>query len=75
MLKYHLAKNPADLQRLNAMDPLSAARAIGRLEAKLSLPTANRTSKAPPPTAPIKGGAGPASDEAKLEAWLKAKYG
>ncbi|MFC0282449.1 hypothetical protein ACFFJB_14970 [Camelimonas abortus] len=75
LLKYHLAKNPADLQRLNAMDPLSAARAIGRLEAKLSLPTANRTSKAPPPTAPIKGGAGPASDEAKLEAWLKAKYG
>lgn len=75
LLKYHLAKNPGELQRLNAMDPLSAARAIGRLEAKLSLPTANRTSKAPPPTAPIKGGAGPASDEAKLEAWLKAKYG
>lgn len=75
LLKYHFAKNPSELQRLNAMDPLSAARAVGRLEQSLSLPTANRTSKAPPPSAPLKGGAGPASDEAKLDAWLKKKYG
>ncbi|KAK6020143.1 hypothetical protein OSTOST_14209 [Ostertagia ostertagi] len=75
LLKYHLAKNPGDLQRLNAMDPLSAARAIGQLEARLSLPTANRNSKAPPPTAPIKGGAGPASEKAKLDAWLRKQYG
>ena len=75
LLKYHFAKNPGELQRLNAMDPLSAARAVGRLEASLSLPTANRNSKAPPPNAPLKGGAGPASDEAKLDAYIKRKYG
>ncbi|WP_210319913.1 hypothetical protein [Camelimonas fluminis] len=75
LLKYHFAKNPGELQRLSAMDPLSAARAVGRLEASLSLPTANRNSKAPPPNAPLKGGAGPASDEAKLDAYIKRKYG
>lgn len=75
LLQYHLAKNDAELRALNAMDPLSAARAIGRLEGRLSLPTANRNSKAPPPSSPLKGGAGPASDEAKLDAWLKKKYG
>jgi hypothetical protein len=59
-LAYHLAKNPAQLRELNRMSPLSAAREIGRLEARLSLPTPKTTTKAPAPVTSVKGGAKPA---------------
>lgn len=75
LLKYHLAKNVNELKALNAMDPVSAALALGRLEQRLSLPTANKTTKAQPPVSSLKGGAGPVSDEAKLDAYIKRKYG
>lgn len=75
LLKYHFAKNTGELQAINALDPISAARAIGRLEQRLSLPTANKTTKAQPPVSSLKGGAGPVSDEAKLNAYIKRKYG
>jgi len=75
LIAYHLAKNPAKAADLNAMSPLAAAREIGRLEAKLSLPKPNTTTKAPPPTSPPKGGATPSNPEMELDAWIKKKYG
>ena len=62
LLIYHLAKNPQKAAELNRMPPLAAAKEIGRLEARLSLPSPNRTTKATAPTNPPKGGAsmGPA---------------
>lgn len=59
LIAYHLAKNPEKLERLNAMPPVAAAREIGRLEARLSLPSTNKATSAPKPVAPVKGGASP----------------
>lgn len=74
LLAYHLAKNPDKLARLNAMPPVQAAREIGRLEARLSLPSANKVTKAPPPVASVRGGATPRDEDSDLEAWLTKTY-
>lgn len=67
LLAYHLARNETTLRDLNQMSPIEAARQIGRLEARLSLPQANKTTKAPPPLTPPKGGgASPPTDIRKL---------
>jgi hypothetical protein len=47
-LAYHLAKNPDQALRLNAMSPTAAAREIGRIEATLAKPQSAGT---PPPPA------------------------
>lgn len=66
-LEYHLAKNPQKLRDLNRMSPTEAARAIGRLEAQLSPSAQNRSTQAPAPIAPIRGGAaGPTKTLAEL---------
>lgn len=62
-LAYHLAKNPDVAERLNDMTPLQAAREIGRLEAQLAQPKAEtppqkRTTNAPAPINPVRGGNG-----------------
>lgn len=62
-LAYHLAKNPDVAAQLNDMTPLQAAREIGRLEAQLAQPKADptpekRTTKAPAPINPVRGGNG-----------------
>jgi len=45
-IMYQLAKSPAELARISALPPLSAAREIGRLEAKLpSVAAAPKTTK------------------------------
>ncbi len=57
-IAYHLAKNPKESARINALSPLSAAREIGKLEAKLGTPKqppAKKTTKAPAPIAPVGG--------------------
>ena len=59
LIAYHLAKNPEKLDRLNALPPIEAAREIGRLEARLSLPSAKTATNAPKPIASVKGGASP----------------
>ena len=59
LIAYHLAKNPEKVDRLNAMAPVSAAREIGRLEARLSLPSQNKATSAPKPISAVKGGASP----------------
>ena len=46
---YHLGSNPEESARIAALDPLSAAREIGLIEAKLSLPKPKRNSAAPDP--------------------------
>lgn len=58
-IAYHLARNPAEAQRLNALNALQAAREIGKLEATLTsssssgAPKQKPLSKAPTPIKPI----------------------
>jgi hypothetical protein len=56
-LIYHFAQNPDKLADINQMEPVHAAREIGRLEATLVKPKPRTTSKAPPPVKPVKGSA------------------
>lgn len=58
MLAYQLAKNPQKAAELNAMSPRDAAREIGRLEAKVSLPQPRKQTQAPKPITPLNGGSG-----------------
>lgn len=74
-LLYHLAKNPDRLARLNDMSERDAAREIGRIESRLSLPNPKTQTKAPKPVTPPKGGAAPTSHDADLDAWMKKTYG
>lgn len=62
LLAYQLAKNPQLAAELNAMSPRDAAREIGRLEAKTSLPQPKKQTQAPAPLAAVKGGATPSKD-------------
>lgn len=75
LLQYHFAKNPADLRRINELSPLSAAREVGKIEARLSLAKPTTSTKAPPPVTAPKGGASPSSQEARMEAYLQKQYG
>lgn len=67
LLQYHLAQNPNELHRLNALSGRELAREIGRLEAKLNLPEAKKQTTAPAPLKPLKGGAAPAFDPLKTD--------
>jgi hypothetical protein len=73
-LAYHLAKNPDRIDRLNAMSPVAAAREIGRIESRLSLPQPKKQTQASKPVTPPKGGAAPSSQDSELEGWLKKTY-
>jgi hypothetical protein len=75
LISYHLAKNPNELDALNAMNSRELARAMGRLEATLKLPEAKKQTSAPPPLSRSKGGASPSSQEADLQAFFKKTYG
>ena len=74
-LQYFFARNPQRLDKINRMSERQAAREIGQIEARLSLPQPKTKSAAPPPSTPPRGGAAPASQEAELNAWLKKSYG
>lgn len=66
-LAYELAKNNgAKLREIQQLSPVEAARAIGRLEARLSLPSPKKTTQAPAPIKPVNGGASPTRDPASL---------
>lgn len=54
-ISYYLGKNPQEARRIYAMEPLSAAREIGRLEHRLSMAAAKQTTTAPPPPKTITG--------------------
>jgi hypothetical protein len=76
-LSYVLGKNQAKLAQLNRLAPEEAAREIGRLEGRLSLPSATRTkTQARKPITPLKGsGASPPSDTAAVNSYIKKLYG
>jgi hypothetical protein len=75
-IQYHLAKNQTKLAQLNNMTSEQAAREIGRIEGRLSLPPQPKQTKAQKPIAPLKGGStGPTSQTAAMNAWLKKQYG
>ena len=66
---YHLAQNPDIATRLSRLDPMAAAREIGRLEASLSVktePTPKRITSAPTPTTPIGSGRSTSGDPSKM---------
>lgn len=82
-LVYHLAKNPAEAERLNNMSVRQMDREIGRLESTFGLatkppPPAARTTSAPAPIKPGSQASAPANtdpnkmDQAQFEAWAKA---
>jgi hypothetical protein len=56
-IAYYLGKNPAEAARIASLSPIGQAAAIGRLEAKVTLPE-RRTSSAPAPVKTISGAAG-----------------
>lgn len=58
---YHLGQNPEEAGRIAQLSPVAAAREIGALEAKLSLPKAKKTTSAPAPVGGIKKGSGKAT--------------
>jgi hypothetical protein len=60
-LRYYLAQNPDEVEKVNSMSPAAAARHIGRIEAKLELEAKEKTkstvkkpSNAPDPLKPVK---------------------
>lgn len=59
-LAYHLAKNPADVDRINSLSPRSQLIELGKLEARFAQSTPVQTqqptgiSKAPPPVQPLR---------------------
>jgi hypothetical protein len=75
LVAYHLAQNPKAAERLNAMSPVEAAREIGRIEGRVSIPKPKSATSASPPMSTPKGSAAPSSDEAKMNSWLKKTYG
>lgn len=74
-ISYHLAKNPAELQAMDSMSARELARAMGRLEATVRLPSPKMQTTAPPPLSTVKGGASPSSAEGDLAKWMKKTYG
>jgi hypothetical protein len=71
-LTYVLGKNQAKLAQLNRSSPEEAAREIGRLEGRLSLPPAKSKTQARKPITPLRGsGASPPSGLAAVNAWAK----
>ena len=64
---YELGSNPAEAARIFKMDPVSAAVALGRIEARHALASEEKTNKikvssAPPPPASLNKGSAPAID-------------
>ena len=59
LIAYHLASNPATLEKLNRMPERERVREIGRLEASLKRPEGKKRTSAPPPPSKLNGGAAP----------------
>lgn len=68
-LSYELAKNLEEWKRINSLNPLAAARALGKFEASLSKPepktNPNKLTKAPEPITPV-GGKGRVTTEKSI---------
>jgi len=59
LVAYHLAKNPKLAASINAMPPIEAAREMGRIEGRVSVPKPKTATSATPPLSSVKGGASP----------------
>lgn len=75
LLAHHLATRPRLADELNAMHPIAAARRIGALEERVSLPKPRTETKAPPPLNTVKGAVVPASDDREIDGVIDALYG
>jgi hypothetical protein len=74
-LVYFFARNPNVLDDLNNMTERQAARAIGTIESRLSLPNPRTQTRAPAPFRPLTGGAAPQNDDARVDQYIRSKYG
>ncbi len=73
-LALYLGKNPAEADRLSNLSPYLAAMELGKLEAKLSAPTAKTISNAPAPLNPVASGKALVADLAKMSQEEYEKY-
>lgn len=75
-IAYFLGKNPEEAERISDLSPIRQQIEIGKLEAKLSISNP-RTSTAPPPINPLKGGGkadtNELSDDLPPEEWLRRR--
>jgi hypothetical protein len=67
-LKYYLAQNPEEAERLNKLTPVALAREVGRLEPRFTTAASGKTttastSKAPPPPTPAGKGSSTATKD------------
>lgn len=53
---YHLGTHPDEAMAISALPPIQQAIAIGRIEAKLSIPQSNKRTNAPAPVNKVRGG-------------------
>lgn len=80
-LSYAVASDPAKALQLSRMNPVDAARELGRMEALLSVPKPKTKTAAPTPLKPVRGGGGqsvPNIDDmspAEFRAWRAAGNG
>jgi hypothetical protein len=75
-ISLHLAKDQSKLVKLNNMSPEAAAREIGRIEGRLSLPQPKAQTKARAPITPLRGrGTSTPSGLAAVIAYTKKRYG
>ncbi|MGR3525070.1 MAG: hypothetical protein ACU0CT_03610 [Paracoccaceae bacterium] len=65
-LAYYLGKNKAIAADIAKMQPIEAARVMGRIEASLSAPRPRTETKAPDPITPVRGKAAASKDPAKM---------
>jgi hypothetical protein len=74
-IQYHLGKHPAEARKIAQMNPLAAARELGKLEVKLTTPAPKKVTSAPPPVPTVKGGDTPSRDPSKMgyEEYRKAR--
>lgn len=61
-IAYHLGRNPELAARIARLDPLSAARELGRVEADLTATPRRSVTSAPPPLRPLGAGETPRRD-------------
>ena len=76
LLTYHLAKNPAEAQRISQLSHVAQIKALGAIEASLMQKPALQVSKAPSPITPINSGTRASPDPSKMsmdeyQAWRK----
>lgn len=74
---YHLGQNHALAAQIAAMNPVEAARAIGRIEASIATPKPRTETKAPDPINPVRGSAaaGRNPDTMSYVEWVKWREG